>query len=554
MAFNYPYGDSQQLNLDWILRKLKEITEHTASETDYKELKKELFKLRYVGNLIDITFESDIILPVAKSYVEAITRLGDYYYAACKDYSSSPNRTYIAKYDTSFNLITYVYVNSSYGTANNLTNDGVRLYADFDGTGYHVSFDENISDDYAVVNTAFRNIAFDDGKRYGILINVNSVVIGNVNSTLTSFTPAFTVNTPRSTLQSATVIDGIVFIPTTLGYFKYIDVETQELVGDVRYNGQKEIENFFKDADGTIKCCGHVYGFDGAFAVGKFDGGIDYEIMRYIPLNIDFTSRLNSQYDSEILKVRNGTQKGFPEDTGDCIILNSFKWFIPNGGKYIYRQVSGTTWEKCVLVADSDLTNVNAVLPFDGTPTNGSSKGVTSNGVYDALALKQDVLTFDTAPTDDSDHPVTSDGIYDALALKQDVLTFDSAPTDGSSNPVSSDGIYDTLIAETTGTITKSATITTGTLDSTLLRRVGNIVNIGARIYGMSDQVANDTFFNISEIGRPTTQRKIMCVVTKTDNTQGVYYANVNSNGNIGIGLSSSMQITQILIIGTYPI
>ncbi len=36
------------------------------------------------------------------------------------------------------------------------------------------------------------------------------------------------------------------------------------------------------------------------------------------------------------------------------------------------------------------------------------------------LAAKQDILTFDTVPTDGSTNPVESNGVYDALALKQD--------------------------------------------------------------------------------------------------------------------------------------
>ena len=39
-----------------------------------------------------------------------------------------------------------------------------------------------------------------------------------------------------------------------------------------------------------------------------------------------------------------------------------------------------------------------------------------------ALAGKQDTLTFDNAPTDGSNNPVKSDGIYDALAGKQDIF------------------------------------------------------------------------------------------------------------------------------------
>ena len=82
---------------------------------------------------------------------------------------------------------------------------------------------------------------------------------------------------------------------------------------------------------------------------------------------------------------------------------------------------------------------------LDNTPTENSTKGVRSGGVYDALATKQPTLTFDDVPTDGSNNPVKSNGIYAALATKQDTLTFDNAPTQESDNPVKSGGVYTAL-------------------------------------------------------------------------------------------------------------
>lgn len=102
----------------------------------------------------------------------------------------------------------------------------------------------------------------------------------------------------------------------------------------------------------------------------------------------------------------------------------------------------------------------NVALPVDAAPTDGSSNPVSSNGVYDALAGKQDTLTIDAAPTAGSSNPVSSDGVYDALAGKQDTLTIDAAPTAGSSNPVSSGGAYTALA----GKVNKAGDVMTGTL------------------------------------------------------------------------------------------
>lgn len=59
-------------------------------------------------------------------------------------------------------------------------------------------------------------------------------------------------------------------------------------------------------------------------------------------------------------------------------------------------------------------------LTFDSTPTLGSSRPVTSEGIKVALNAKQDTLTFDNTPTANSTNPVTSGGIKTAIdAVKQ---------------------------------------------------------------------------------------------------------------------------------------
>ncbi len=87
----------------------------------------------------------------------------------------------------------------------------------------------------------------------------------------------------------------------------------------------------------------------------------------------------------------------------------------------------------------------------DALPMEGSSRPVSSGGVYSALEAKQDSLTFDDSPTEGSSNPVSSGGVYEVLEEKQDSLTFDSTPVKGSTNPVTSGGIYTAL--ETAGAI-----------------------------------------------------------------------------------------------------
>lgn len=81
----------------------------------------------------------------------------------------------------------------------------------------------------------------------------------------------------------------------------------------------------------------------------------------------------------------------------------------------------------------------------DATPTQGSTKGVTSGGVFEALQDVQPTITMDDTVTQNSSNPVKSSGIYTALQGKQDTLTIDAVPTNGSNNPVASNGVYDAI-------------------------------------------------------------------------------------------------------------
>lgn len=131
-----------------------------------------------------------------------------------------------------------------------------------------------------------------------------------------------------------------------------------------------------------------------------------------------------------------------------------------------YYRSNGIAWSE----ADFNLV-------VDPAPTSGSGNPVSSSGVYDSLAGKQDNLVFDTTPKSGSLNPVTSGGLFTAFSnkldktgtaaratadasgnditttyatktevnAKQDALSFDAAPTSNSANPVTSNGIYEAL-------------------------------------------------------------------------------------------------------------
>ena len=80
-----------------------------------------------------------------------------------------------------------------------------------------------------------------------------------------------------------------------------------------------------------------------------------------------------------------------------------------------------------VLTADGNggasWQNSSANITLDNSPTRYSNNAVKSGGVFDALALKQDVIMYDTTPRQNSTSPITSGGVYTALSSKQDTLT-----------------------------------------------------------------------------------------------------------------------------------
>ena len=109
---------------------------------------------------------------------------------------------------------------------------------------------------------------------------------------------------------------------------------------------------------------------------------------------------------------------------------------------------------KTEINADFDAfeAEVNAKVAADSTPTQGSTKLVTSGGVYASLQDIINSLVKDARPTEDSTNYVTSGGVWKAindavealeatLATKQNALTWDTTPTANSTNPVQSGGI-----------------------------------------------------------------------------------------------------------------
>ena len=111
----------------------------------------------------------------------------------------------------------------------------------------------------------------------------------------------------------------------------------------------------------------------------------------------------------------------------------------------------------------------------------------------------QTVLTFDSTPTLGSSRPVTSEGIKVALNAKQDTLTFDNTPTANSSNPVKSSGIY-TAINTKSPMMVEFTTVNDVITCDTSIADIYAAYSAGREIYGHADG-GQVTLFLCSQVG-----------------------------------------------------
>lgn len=104
----------------------------------------------------------------------------------------------------------------------------------------------------------------------------------------------------------------------------------------------------------------------------------------------------------------------------------------------------------------------------------------------------------------------------------------------------------------TTGTIAKSTSISSGTMDANVCKRVGNIVTVSARLYGISE-AATGTFFVIPDGFRPSYDIFVTGIVV-VDGVAIPTIVHVYPNGNVGWVYSASKIASQVFFSATYPI
>ena len=177
-----------------------------------------------------------------------------------------------------------------------------------------------------------------------------------------------------------------------------------------------------KSGTGVTFTADHIATFDDT--TGKVIKDSGYTIATSVPANAVFTDNLvsqtgladsiNGEYPILVkfnISVNNGTSDThFTKTSGKMATIN------PSTGIITATGFSGSL----------DWSNVTNKPTIDATPTDGSTNAVQSDGVYDALAGKQNTLTFDSAPTSSSTNPVTSGGVYTALSGKVDATTHPS--------------------------------------------------------------------------------------------------------------------------------
>ena len=302
--------------------------------------------LNYNGIDIDLNnitpIQRDISLSALTEYVEATVVFNDNYYAAARDFSVSPNRTKILVYNADCTLLTSVALDADLGVANSAFCDENYIYIDCDG-GKHIKLDENLN----IISSwtdSIRNYGYDPNSKKYYAIEFSSADI-----TVTEVTPlfeklddtAFTVTGHSGiTLQSAFIHNGIIYIPTTQGYFRFIHIKNKTL-SEIFYNDVLEIESFF-NKENKLLCCGHYYGLDGIFSIYNFDGGVPDVIIRNIAYD-GLTTRnglVNRIGRYGIYSITNGLSADipFPCDTGELINFKDFSYFISktDNRKYVY--------------------------------------------------------------------------------------------------------------------------------------------------------------------------------------------------------------------------
>lgn len=170
-------------------------------------------------------------------------------------------------------------------------------------------------------------------------------------------------------------------------------------------------------------------------------------------INLNYAPK-SSVYTKQETNTLLGNKQDVITGAADTIVTNNLNAnsvvVSNNSGKITTSSITQFELEyldNCVDNVQEQLNAKQNTLTFDSTPINNSTNPVTSNGIYDALSLKENSsnkVTSISSSSTDTQYP-SAKLLYDKLATKQDTLTFDNTPTENSNNPVKSGGVYSAI-------------------------------------------------------------------------------------------------------------
>jgi len=244
-----------------------------------------------------------------------------------------------------------------------------------------------------------------------------------------------------------------------------------------------------------------------------------------------------------------------PADPAHLVVLG----FVVKGGSggagSIYVKVdNGYELEELHNVSDAAKTSIvdaDAVLLRDSADNNLWKRLTWSNlkaavkayidtfkgvaGGYASLDGSGKVpvseLTIDSTPTNGSGNPVSSDAVFDSLALKQNTLTFDSTPTNGSNNPVTSDGVFDALTLKSNKPVVATSTLSTGSWSLVGGLQEQSISNVDITASSVVDIIPDNAAASVVSAAQ---------ILPRTDSSSGAVkvYATNLPTANIGVTLN----------------
>jgi hypothetical protein len=179
-------------------------------------------------------------------------------------------------------------------------------------------------------------------------------------------------------------------------------------------------------------------------AIKYTTGGVDYNLtypaiqgqlgIGWVTMISNFTAVLNTPYSTNgtitVTDPTPSTNNGYIVHViGGTSTIGGVGY---TSGALVYRYYNGASWIS---------TNMNNDITIDATPTDGSSNAVSSNGVFDALALKQNKLfsSVNTTTTSALTGTLTETIMYSVLIpantlssnsnLEVNLLAINSNPT-----------------------------------------------------------------------------------------------------------------------------